>query len=159
MESPPEHATDPALAFVHIEKTAGTTLKFILRNTFGRDHCDTIHSRTPVFDAEDYRLARRFFPRMKSLCGHNLVAPTSHLPPEVMYYTILRDPVARTVSHYQDDCVRGTETRSLAEWLEEPEHRNMMVQRIAGCEDLERARNLLTERYLFTGLVERFEFL
>jgi len=148
---------DPVLAFVHIEKTAGTTMKFVLRNTFGRDHCDSIHSLSPVFTEEDYRRARRFFPHMKSLCGHNLVCPTDLLPPEVRYYTVLREPVARTVSQYQDHCLRQGEERPLEEWLRDPNLHDVMVRRIAGSDDLARAKQLLRDRYLFAGLTERFE--
>ena len=152
MSAPP-----PVLAFVHLEKTAGTTLKFLLRNSFALDHCDAIHSRTPVFRAEDYAFARRFFPRMRSLSGHNLVAPHRHLPKEVRLYTLLREPLARTASHFQDNHVRGTDSRSLDEWLREPEHCNLMTRRVAGGPDVEAAKVLLRDRYLFTGALESFD--
>lgn len=147
----------PVLAFVHIHKTAGTTLKSILRTSFGRGHCDTNHVRSAAFTTEDYRRAQRIFPGLKSLCGHNL-APVAHrLPPEVAYYTILREPIRRTASHYQDACVRGSETRSLEEWLADPARRNAQVRHLAGSEDLEAAKAVLQGEYLFAGLAERFE--
>ena len=33
-------ATRPLLVFVHINKTAGTTLRYILRSSYGARHCD-----------------------------------------------------------------------------------------------------------------------
>ena len=33
-------AATPLLVFVHINKTAGTTLRFILRSSYGARHCD-----------------------------------------------------------------------------------------------------------------------
>lgn len=157
MNTAPIHSDRPqVLAFVHIQKTAGTTLKFILRNSFGLRHCDTIHTRQPVFTADHYRAARRFFPGLRSLCGHNLVAPTDHLPAEVACFTLLRDPLKRMASHYQDRCVRGQGTISLETWLSDPGRDNLHVRSIAGAPDLEKAKRLLKERYLFAGLVEDF---
>ena len=50
----------PILGFVHIPKTAGTTLKFILRNSTFCRHCDLQTTvRHGTFRDEDYRFMRK----------------------------------------------------------------------------------------------------
>ncbi len=146
------------LVFIHIEKTAGTTLKFLLRNNFGTKHCDSNKTKRPLFTQEDLEHAKKVFGRIDSLAGHNLVAPTEHLKEEdARFLTFLREPLARSASHYQDHCYRGTEPIAFEDWMAEKAMRNMQTKRIAGVADAERAKKILKEEYAFIGLTERFQ--
>ena len=152
--------TRPVLAFVHIQKTAGTSLITILRNSFGIGHLEVRTLDTSpgaVFSAADLAVVLRVSPWVKSICGHEIVEPTAHLPARFLPYTILREPVARTLSHFEDKQRRGREPPGLEDFLADPENRNFQVRKIAGCEDLDKAKRLLAESYLFVGIQERFD--
>jgi len=147
------------LAFVHIQKSAGTTLKFILKNSLGVRHSD-VNPLDPPYDRPfgpaDLAFARSTNPWLCSISSHEIIQPTLHLGDAVQPFTLLRQPVARCISHYQDKVVRGRRSLSFDEYLDDPANHNFQVRKIAGAEDLERARTLLREHYLFVGLAERF---
>jgi hypothetical protein len=149
----------PLVAFVHIQKTAGTSLKFIIKNSFGAAHCD-VNPIDPapgrIFGRGDLELVRRVYPWLRSIGGHEIVEPTRHLGVGVMPYTMLREPVARMISHYQDKIVRGRASLRLEDFLDDPAQHDFQVRKIAGEPDLEKAKTLLAERYFFVGLSERF---
>jgi len=93
------------LAFVHIEKTAGETIKWILRSTYGLNHCDVTASDVfkPLYP---YQLARigQIYPHMESIAGHP-VTPYMHLEEAsrlpIQYFTFLREPVKQCASYFQ----------------------------------------------------------
>lgn len=144
--------------FLHIPKAAGTSFRFILENTFGVRHCHAPHCRSKRFSADDLARARRFFPGLKSLAGHNLVDPLALPVPDPFYMTMLRDPVVRVASKYQDSVIRGGNTRSFEQTiLDEDRFRNFQVKKIAGAEDLDKAKRDIA-RFHFVGLTERFDF-
>lgn len=149
----------PVIAFVHIQKAAGTTLKFILKNSLGVRHSD-VNPVDPPFDrpfgAADLEFAKSTNPWLCSISSHEIIQPTLHLGDAVMPFTMLRDPISRSISHYQDKVVSGRRSLSFDEYIEDPANHNFQVRKIAGAEDLERARTLLLERFFFTGLTERF---
>lgn len=149
----------PLVAFVHIQKTAGTSLKFILKHSFGVAHCD-VSPLDPapgrVFAAADLAFVRRIYPWLRSISGHEIAEPTRHLAGAVLPYTMLRDPVDRMISHYQDKIVRGRARLAVDEFLDDRSQHDFQVRKIAGGPDLEQAKALLRDRYFFVGLSERF---
>ena len=148
------------LAFVHIQKTAGTSMKFILKNSFGVKHCDirpVDPSRNKPVDSDDLAFARRIYEDLRSIGGHEIIEPTAHLPAEVRPYTMLRDPVSRAVSHFQDQNVRGHEPPSFDAYMADSGNHDFQVRKIAGTADLDKARELLEAAYFFVGLTERFD--
>ena len=151
---------DPIIAFVHIQKTAGTTAKFILRNSFGLGHSDVNPvdpSPDKPFDTDDLDFALTVVPGLRSISGHQIIEPTRYLANRVMPYTMLRDPVRRTISHFQDRQVTERQVQSIDAYLDEPENHDFQVRRIAGEADLEKAKSLLRDAYFFVGLTERFD--
>ncbi len=152
-------AERPVIAFVHIQKTAGTSMKFILKHSFGMSHCD-VNPLDPaagsVFGAPDLAFVRRVYPWLRSVSGHEIVEPTRHLGDAVMPYTMLREPVARMISHFQDKNVRGRAGLDIEDFLADPSQHDFQVRKIAGGPDLEKACRLLEERYFFVGLTEQF---
>jgi hypothetical protein len=143
--------------FTHIPKTAGTTLKMILRNNFGTGHIDSAKVKRPVYTASDLRLARTIFRRPEAISGHNLVNPLANIgEPGMQLITFLRDPVMRCASHFQDDVLRGGFNGTIREWISEAGHQNLTTRIIAGSDDLGLAKKLLKEDYLFVGITEHF---
>lgn len=147
------------IAFVHVQKTAGTSLKFILKNSFGVRHCDVnpVDPRKQTFGLDDLAFARSANPWLLSISGHEISEPTRHLAEAVMPFTMLRDPVPRMLSHFQHKVLTGRYPGDFGQFVSEPENRNFQVRKIAGGEDLEKAVRLLTEDYFFVGIAERFE--
>jgi hypothetical protein len=144
---------------VHIQKAAGTTLKFILKNSLGVQHSDVNPVDPPYnrpFGAADLDFAKSTNPWLRSISSHEIIEPTRHLGGAVIPFTMLRDPVQRSISHYQDKVVRGRRALSFDEFIDDPANHNFQVRKIAGGEDLDRARTLLRDRFFFVGLAERF---
>lgn len=94
------------LAFVHVSKTAGTTITGILRRNFSCHHLDTrIIQDRPAITAAQLKRAQWIYPRIRSIAGH-AVRTTSDLRqgfPAVRFHTFLRDPARRVVSAYLFD--------------------------------------------------------
>jgi hypothetical protein len=153
------------LAFAHIQKTAGVTVNGILRRSFGLGHCDvepwswTGDYYDTYYSAADHRRLVRLYPRLVSIAGHQ-IKPHSDLKdlcPNVRYFTLLRNPVQRTASHYQYGVQRMGEKQPFEEWINEEKRRNVQTKHIAGSADLDLAIKILNEECLFVGLIERFD--
>ena len=147
------------IVFLHIPKTAGSTFQFILENTFGLSACHSNHAKKPVFQQDDFAFAQKFFPRMKSLAGHNLLDPLALDLPAPFHVTFLREPVARTFSHFQDSVLTARKTWTFEEFLQQTHDDqvdNLHVRLMAGELNLDKAKKYL-EHCDFVGLTEKFD--
>jgi Sulfotransferase family len=165
-----------ALIFLHIPKTAGTTLNRII---------EWQYSPFAIFTIDPYRIRptperlkrlpeerRR---RLRVVRGHLFYGIHEFLPQGATYITMLRDPVARVLSAYYfvlrrplnplhwklkrerlgiEDCLRRF-----------PERQNLQCRLIAGVKDtaiaderlLDIAKENLMESFSVVGISERFE--
>ena len=155
-------------AFVHIEKTAGSCLKSILRRSFGSRHCDI---RLPLakrsmdrgdhkmcVDAADLRRVRRLYWNLRGIAGHNVKA-YADLPqecPEIRFFTILRDPERRFRSHFLNRSFDQT-AQAFDQWVSGEWVHNWQTKMIAGEASAQKAIDLIGERFGFVGLTERFD--
>lgn len=155
-------------AFVHIEKTAGTTLNNILRRALGTRHCDI---RLPLskrqndredhricVEADDLRRVRRLYRNLRGIAGHN-VKPYADLHlafPDIEFITVLRDPYARFRSHFLNRAP-GHTREALNEWLDGGWTHNWQTKMIAGEPDGAKAIELIRTRFGFVGLTEKFD--
>ena len=145
------------IVFLHIPKTAGTTFQFILENSFGISHCHTNHTNKKVFGQEDLDFARRIFPRLRSIAGHNIIDPLALRVPDPFHMTFLREPISRVFSHYQDTVLRGGNRTDFETSLRSNEElENLAVKLMAGSRDLDKAKRFLMQCG-FVGLTENFE--
>jgi len=163
--SPPgdDPGTRPVIGFVHIPKTAGSTVKFVLRNSFGIRHCDVrAAGRHPRFHPDDLALARMVHPGLRSIAGHALIHP-SELLRGVGFFTVLREPVSRVASAYAHH-VRGNRRKRLGqpvlpleEFLARDKPGGFQNFQISGGPDVAKARRIVAEHFFSVGLMERFD--
>jgi len=167
--------------FLHIPRTAGTTLNTIIRNNFAPDELIS------VYDSQDYKLhaahSAEELHKIRLVQGHLLLQ--SYDPPlfwgqPVNVFTFLREPVSRLVSEYH--FLRSWKANHLYEWLHrekvdfrryiesrEPQlrfrGRNFMTRCISGCSLENRdlpfkavavAKRHLEKSFGFVGIQERF---
>lgn len=150
------------LVFIHIEKTGGRTLRYILRSTYGPRHCevepDGLWEDGP-FSTTDLRRLRRLYPKLASVAGHRVTGYAELEEPgtEFSYFTILRDPLKMGASRYQFHRDRKKKNLSFEEWLEKDAVRNTQVKRIAGTPSVDDAIRMIERKKIFVGLSERFD--
>jgi hypothetical protein len=155
-------------AFVHIEKTAGSCLNTILRRSFGSRHCDI---RLPLakrrlddrdhkacVEAVDLRRVRRLYRHLRGIAGHNVkaYADLHRECPQIQFFTILRDPARRFVSHFLNRSPQQS-AQAFDQWISAEWVRNWQTKMIAGEANAQRAIDLLGARFGFVGLTERFD--
>lgn len=180
------------IAFVHVPKTAGTTLNSILAQEYAPGERYEIMMRgmswilprpeiirRPLISFSKIRRLRsatRSRRDLRLLHGHFDLSIAKHLPANTRYFTLLRHPVERAISHYchyrRRACerVHALASRStIAEWVSAcglVEMDNGQTRRMAGemnlpCgrvtrHTLERAKSNLAG-FAAVGLTERFD--
>jgi hypothetical protein len=155
-------------AFTHIDKTAGRTVRAVLRRSFGAGHCEirTPYSRRPqdpndrsvYVTGDDLRRVRRVYRHLRGIAGHN-VKPYSDLDvasPGIRYFTLLRDPVKRYLSHYKNKAL-SYERADFDRWASLELMHNFQTRTLAGAANLQKAIDLLATRVGFVGLTEAFD--
>ena len=150
------------LAFVHIEKAAGTTLIHLLRRNYFLRYMDVrplTKSGDGFLTARDLAIYRHINPFVSCIGGH-AIRPCSNLHdaiPDIRYITLLRDPVERYLSQYRYWVEKLNKEISFVRFLDHRPAWNFQVKKIAGAEKLGYAKKLLGERFLMVGTVERFD--
>lgn len=149
------------IAFVHIGKAGGTTLIHILRRNYFLRSCDVrplAKASDGVFCADDLRKTLRTNPFVKCIMGHSIRAYSdlTVYAPRLRYITILRDPISRCISQYQQRVDKygkiGFDTFLTRDWLP-----NLQTRFIAGSPDLSKAKEMLESRFYLVGILEEFD--
>jgi hypothetical protein len=149
------------LAFAHIEKTGGTTLNQILRRNFFPRFVDVrpLSRRSGrVFRASDLRKYRTLNPFLRVISGHAIRPTHSGTAAEdgVHYFTLLRDPLKRYVSHFLYFVRIGVVDDDFDRFLESEEFFNFQTGRLSESGDVKAAISCL-ERMLVVGAIEEFD--
>ena len=84
--------------FLHIPKTGGITLYHVLNRQFDRSQVFTIRGLIDRREFEELSEISR--ERLQLVRGHMEFGIHSWLTEPVSYFTILREPVNRVISHY-----------------------------------------------------------
>jgi len=167
--------SEPKIVFLHIPKTAGTSLQKIVEQEYPGMDCLYLHHG--MFDGE-YRVEL-----LKALQGSLLIAKAlfghlyfgihqnlADLP--CQYVTILRHPIERVVSYYNDVArvphrplhAEIKNGMSLAEMVQS-QINNLMTRMLTGVKDnifcdnphlVEQALDNVHQHFSFVGLTERF---
>jgi hypothetical protein len=152
------------LVFVHINKTAGRTMRYILRSSYGARHCEVEpwHApfEDPPFSTEDLRRVRRIYPKLESIAGHRVAGHVDLDEPETefRYFTFLRDPLKTTASRFQYQVdYRKKQGLEFEEWIQRDWTRDGQTKRIAGVDDVGEAIRVIERKEIFVGVVERFD--
>lgn len=159
------------LAFIHVAKTAGSTMERILANSYGAAYCHAEHWRelrpsgdransfvVPKYDREDFLRLKRWCPWMRCVGGHAValwsgidsVQPTS-------YFAFLRDPIRRGASHYQFHLRDDANPLPWDEWVEWEVHKNHQVKMFSPNADVAEAIANIERLGVFVGLMEHFD--
>ena len=179
----------PSVIFLHIGKTAGTTLRQILRKQYSPAETLLIRSRPLRAERPEDRPTREstigYFAslpeiergRASLILGHTIFGIHRYVPRPATYFTLLRDPVALTISQYNyvarnpKHPLHGAASyRSLEAYVTSGvtlEADNSQTRAIAGdtttpfggCTDamLELAKANIEEHFSVVGAVERFD--
>ena len=150
------------LAFVHIEKAAGTTLIHLLRSNFFMKYCDVkplSSTSNRVVTSDDMKKVLCLNPALRCIGGH-AVKPFSDLRkvfPQVRYFTLLRDPIRRYLSLYQYWLERLGKKLSFQSFLDVEGLFNFQTKKIAGTDNLHLAKKTLSKDFFLVGIVESFD--
>ncbi len=172
-------SNQPAVIFLHIPKTAGSTLHHIIRRQYRPRHIYHMGSQADAPDKfKKQSDAQRA--QIRVLMGHFEMGIDAFLPQPSTYFTVLRDPMARAVSyfshvrrdadHYCHELVT-TNQMDLETFIASGEDvmmDNGQTRMLAGVlynipfgqcgEDvLAAAKRNLRDRFAFVGLTERFD--
>jgi len=165
-----------AVIFLHIPKTAGTTLNRIIESQYSPFAIYTMDPYRIRATAERFkRLPEARRRRFRVVRGHLLYGIHEFLPQGATYITMLRDPVARALSAYYFALRRPLnplhrkikkEQLSVEDCLRLfPERHNLQCRFIAGIKDtavrderlLNIAKENLAKSFSVVGISERFE--
>lgn len=176
--------TPSTLIFLHVPKTAGSTLNGVLDRRFRARETFIYHPRSPTRSLEALaRLSDGDKRSIKLLRGHLFFGIHESLPQPATYITILRDPIDRVVSfyhyvlrtpaHYLNERIRSEPDgiRALLKGGDAGELNNMQTRFISGvdkpAEDwtdpatsrpiLSMAKDNLQRSFSLAGLSERFD--
>lgn len=88
----------PLLLFLHIPKTAGSTLRHIIERQYPPDAILIQHQ--PTIQQAVGALPQGSADRLQVVMGHLWFGAHALLPRPATYLTVLRDPIDRIISHY-----------------------------------------------------------
>lgn len=143
-------------AFSHIPKTAGLQVARLLQRYHGARHLAVKPSKGHLYQADDLRFDLRVHRHVVSLTGHSLRPYIDYgaIRDRLSWYTILRNPVDRYLSHFMHEVEHGGKKDDLAAWIREnPNRANVQVRTLAGSEDITAAIEVLNEMAVI-GFVE-----
>jgi len=150
--------------FIHIEKAAGSTLHNLLKYNYPNyvslyPWYYWSNDSEAIVSAKELKILEKFFPFKSSFGGHTLRAYLGYeevLKKQISYFTFFREPISRYLSYYYYQNDKMGFERTIEEYLNETRFNNFMTVRIAGDSDLDKAKQIVSEKIKFIGLTEEF---
>lgn len=169
--------SNPLPVFVHLRKTAGSTLREVIRRQFRRGEVIEIYGKTIAVANQKWEaIPPEQRARLKCVLGHLSYGPHLFAPQPIAPFTLLRDPVERVVSEYYYNlrtpgekfhAVLNRRRITLEQFVESDlasEVHNTQTRRLAGEPADAGPRELLglasahvRDRFAMIGIHERFE--
>jgi hypothetical protein len=162
--------------FVHIQKTGGSTLRLIVRREYGADGLVRLIASEASEQLASYVASPEARATVRAIIGHGAFADRHALPIDARFVTMLREPVARVVSHHafaQRTPHLGvgaySQGMSLREFVESdvtrPRIHNLQTRLLGRVEPdeaitramLAAAKHNLEQHFAVVGLTERFD--
>ena len=151
--------------YIHMEKCGGMSLHHALRYAIPgyevlKPWWYWSNERGNYFSAEELRCFQRIHPVVSGIGGHTTRSYAGYdavLGGPVFYFTFLRDPVARYLSHLNHQVNKMGVAWAVDEFFKEKRFNNLMTRRIAGCDDLELAKRRLRDDFGMVGLFESYD--
>ncbi|MEZ4510948.1 MAG: sulfotransferase family 2 domain-containing protein [Chloroflexota bacterium] len=173
----------PNLIFLHIPKSAGTTLNFILESHFSREESYSVSKSNyyPGGSIDGFKaMSPERHAKIRWLTGHMGYGYHDYLSGPSVYVTLLRDPVERLISNYYferhlrespiHEMIRSgkMDLREYVYYYYAIEMDNLQTRMIAGnwekrgdgpCtpEMLEQAKQNLQDHFAVVGVARRFD--
>ena len=113
------------LVFIHIPKTAGTSLRLLLESNYKENERRAIYSHK---DLDEQLASALNDPKIKCIYGHFPLRPVI-AESNAKVVTLFREPIARSMSHYNHYSKRMNEKHAqLMEGIDSPEDFTKLVQ-------------------------------
>lgn len=150
--------------YIHIEKAAGTTVhNLLIRNnplhylvTPSGHLSDQSKSGRPLLASELREILNRLW-FTPSIGGHNIVGYEHYTAPEnseFLYFTLLRDPIERYISHFEYQNRIMNRDFSLEAFLEDDRFSNIMCKKLSKTGTYINALEQIQEKNIVIGLTE-----
>ena len=168
--------------FVHIAKTAGSTLLYVLDKNFKGEHLLLNKSKKhDFFSNEETQAIATIHSDVRCISSHSIVLPfkqPTNVKIRYIPFTFFRDPVERIFSeflYHKSRVIKGLVTKeapmdSFIKWYEFQLAygnkisngrwtfgKNLQLYHIDKNMNLESAKKRLSEEFLFAGITERFD--
>lgn len=151
--------------YIHMEKCGGMSLHHALR--YALPGYEVLKpwwywSNEPdnFLSLKELRMLRRLHPTIRGVGGHTTRAYAGYeaeIKEPIFYFTFLRDPIARYLSHLNHQVNKMGVAWAVDEFLKEKRFNNLMTRRIAGCDDLDLAKSRLRDDFGMVGLFESYD--
>ncbi|MCB8978082.1 MAG: sulfotransferase family 2 domain-containing protein [Ardenticatenaceae bacterium] len=177
-----EKGSSKTVIFLHIPKTAGVTIRHLIRKQYRASEMYHHNLLLPKeMDEALGNLSSEQKSQIRILWGHLIFGVHTYLPEPTTYFTFLRNPIERTISHYYYVLSRPQEFEIATYIMENQigfhealerelirDIQNVQTRMIAGLPydyppntyteaHLETAKQNLAEHFAVVGLVERFD--
>lgn len=151
--------------FIHIEKCAGTTFSHSLKYNVPfylslKPWYFWSNEKGNYFRKEELSILLKYFPMLSGIGGHTtrtFLDYESVIKKPIKYFTFLRDPIKRYMSHFNHQVNKKGIDWKLDEFIKEERFNNYMTRRIAGEANLKKAIQRIEEDFSFVGLFEKYD--
>ncbi len=149
------------LAFTHIPKTAGTTVTDILINEYGTKLISIIPRNSQTYTYSDLKEDLHIYKNPSCITGHYLkpFVDFKEYNEQMEWFTFIRDPIKTFISLYIHQFM-GKHAKykvEFSDWMTKFNRKNRIVNWIAGQNNLEKAKEIIGEKFKFIGITEKFD--